>query len=383
MAHASGQAAVTIEPVDSAATRRRFIGLLHSLYADRPEWRAPIRLERSMHLSDKHNPAFEHLEWQAWIAVVDGRDVGRISAQIDALRPAENGQRIGFFGLFETVDDARVSAALLTTAEAWLAQRGMDRIQGPFNLTINDECGLLVDGFDTPPMMMMPHGRDYYLGHVEAQGYHQAVDMLAYWLDLPFARPRAMSRLLGRYAKRVRIRPIERKRYAEELVALRDIFNDAWANNWGFVPFTEAEFNDLGNTLKVLIDDSLVQIAEVDGEPAAFIVALPNLNEAARDINGRLTPVGIAKLLWRLKVRFPQTVRVPLMGVRQTYQNSPLGAALAYGVIGAVEQAVVARGATGSELSWILDNNAGMSDIIESLGGHCYKTYRILEKRLS
>ncbi|WP_184999796.1 N-acetyltransferase [Salinisphaera japonica] len=382
MAYSHSRGAVTIVAVNSRARRARFIALTHDLYADRPEWVAPIRLERSLHLSEKHNPVFTHLTWQAWIAVQDGRDVGRITAQIDALRPPENNQRIGFFGMFETIDDPRASAALIATAQAWLDERDIDRVQGPFNLTINDECGLLIDGFDTPPMMMMPHGRDYYLAHLEAQGYTKAVDMLAYWLPLPFERPRVMQRLLARYAKRIHIRPIDRKHYADDLVVLRDIFNDAWANNWGFVPFTEAEFDDLGSTLKLLIDDELVQIAEVDGEPAAFIVALPNLNEAARDINGRLSPLAIAKLLWRLKVRFPKSIRVPLMGVRQRYQNSPMGAALAYGVIGAVEQALVARGVNASELSWILDDNQGMRDIIESIGGHVYKTYRMLEKRL-
>ncbi|RJS92215.1 N-acetyltransferase [Salinisphaera sp. Q1T1-3] len=375
--------AVQIVPVAGKRELTRFLKVPHTVYAKRREWRAPLMLERRMHLSEKQNPAFEHLTWQAWIAVRDGRDIGRITAQIDALRTADETEPTGFFGMFECIDDADAAAALMATAEAWLAERGMHTIQGPFNLTINDECGLLVDGFETPPMAMMPHGRDYYAGLVEQSGYHTAVDMLAFWLDLPFTRPRAMQRLLSRYAGRIRIRPIERKHYDRELDTLRDIFNDAWANNWGFVPFTQAEFRDLGHTLKLLIADDLVQIAEVDGHPAAFIVGLPNINEAARDLGGRLGPIGIGKLLWRLKVRFPKTVRVPLMGVRQAYQGGPLGAALAFGVIDAMETAFCRHGASGSELSWILADNHGMRDIIEALGGHAYKTYRMYEKTLT
>ncbi|MES1936073.1 N-acetyltransferase [Salinisphaera hydrothermalis] len=379
---AAASSSIEITPVKTTRDLKRFISLPHEIYVGRKEWRAPLHAERRMHLSEKHNPAFEHLEWQGWIAWVDGRAAGRITAQIDTLREREHGDRVGYFGMLEAIDDARVFSGLLATAEAWLAERGMDAIHGPFNLTINDECGLLVDGFDTPPMMMMGHGRDYYAAHVEAEGYSKAVDMLAYWIDLAFEHPKAMQRLLTRYESRMRIRPIDRSRYTEELDTLRDIFNDAWANNWGFVPFTEAEFRDMGNTLKLLIADDLVQIAEVEGRPAAFIVGLPNLNEAARDLDGRLSPVGIAKLLWRLKVRFPETSRVPLMGVRQAYQDGPLGAALAFGVIAAMQTSLRKHGATGCELSWILEGNKGMRDIIERLGASAYKTYRIYRKPL-
>lgn len=382
MARTQASSSLQLLPVADRRLLQRFIALPHALYADRSEWRAPIRLERRLHLSAKHNPVFEHLEWQAWIAVRNGRDVGRITAQIDRLHPEYDDQRVGYFGMFECIDDADTAAALLATAEAWLSARGVVAVHGPFNLTINDECGLLIDGFDSPPMMMMPHGRTYYPDHVEAAGYAPATDMLAYWIDLPFPRPRVMQRLLARYRHRIRIRTIRRADYTAELDLLRDIFNDAWSRNWGFVPITEAEFRDMGSTLKMLLPDELVQIAEVDGEPAAFIVGLPNLNEAARDLDGRLGPVAIGKLLWRLKIGFPQTSRVPLMGVRKVFQNGPLGAALAFGVIDALEQGLVANGAQASELSWILADNHGMRDIIESIGGTAYKTYRIYRKTL-
>lgn len=382
MAATADQSSIEITPVTSNRDLKRFIRLPHAVYAERDEWRAPLHIERRMHLSEKQNPAFEHLDWRAWLAWIDGRPVGRITAQVDALRARQHGDRVGYFGMLEAIDDGRVFAGLLATAETWLAERGMSEVHGPFNLTINDECGLLVDGFDNPPMMMMGHGRPYYAAHVEAEGYTKAVDMLAYWIDLAFAHPRPMQRLLGRYAERLRIRPIDRSRYTEELDTLRAIFNDGWANNWGFVPITQAEFRDMGKTLKLLIDDDLVQIAEVDGEPAAFIVGLPNLNEAARDLGGRLSPLGILKLLWRLKAGFPRTSRVPLMGVRQQYQGGPLGATLAFGVIAALQASLRQRGATGCELSWILEKNRPIRDIIESLGATAYKTYRIYRKPL-
>jgi len=375
-------APLRIAPVSGTADLKRFILMPAGLYADRPEWRAPLYWERRMHLSEKHNPVFKHLDWQAWIAWRGDTPVGRITAQIDSLRKAEHGDDVGYFGMLEAPDEREVFEQLLATAEAWLRGRGMSAVHGPFNLTINDECGLLVDGFDTPPMMMMGHGHCYYQEHVEALGYTKAVDMLAYWIDLAFAHPRPMRRLLDRYAPRIRVRQIERKRYTEELSLLRDIFNDAWAQNWGFVPFTEAEFQDMGNTLKLLIADDLVQIAEVDGEPAAFIVGLPNLNEAARDLKGRLLPTGVFKLLWRMKISFPDTSRVPLMGVRQKFQRGPMGAALAFAVIAAEQTSLYDHGARGCELSWILEDNKGMRDIIESIGGERYKTYRVYEKTL-
>ncbi len=335
-----------------------------------------------MALSEKHNPAFAHLQWQAWIAYKDGHAVGRISAQIDQLRPEYHDDVVGYFGMLEANDDAQVFSALLETAQDWLRARGMHTMHGPFNLTINEECGLLIDGFDTPPAVMMGHARPWYQTHLESLGCRKAVDLLAYWIDLNFEHPPAMQRLLQRYAGRVQVRPIDGKRFTEELDIMRDIFNDAWSNNWGFVPFTVEEFRELGKALRIMLPDELVQIAAVDGQPAAFIVGLPNLNEAIDGLNGHLFPFGIFKLLWRLKVRHPRTSRVPLMGVRKQYQHGPLGAALAYGVIGAIVRELLAYGAPHCELSWILETNRGMRNIIESIGGHVYKTYRIYEKTL-
>jgi hypothetical protein len=191
-----------------------------------------------------------------------------------------------------------------------------------------------------------------------------------------------MRTLADKAADRVRVRPLNRQALTSELQLLRDIFNDAWSENWGFVPFTEAEFNEVGKAMTLLLDDDFVQIAEVEGEPAAMIIALPNVNEAIGDLQGRLLPFGWARLLWRLKVRYPQSARIPLMGVRKRYQRSRLGPTLAFMVIDALRAPVMRRGVREVEMSWILEDNSAMRGMIESLGGMAYKRYRIYEKQL-
>ncbi len=373
-----------IVPVSGRPAWRDFIALPWTLYADDPAWIPPLRLERSQHLSPR-NPFFRHARWQAWLAREGERAVGRISAQIDQLFLEHQGERhgrpCGYFGMLEARDPS-VLAALLETAEAWLRQQGMRAVRGPFNLSINEECGLLVDGFDTPPYIMMGHALPWYGKAVEDAGYRGIKDLLAYRIHSSFPIPPVMDKLLNRTRRRATLRPLNRKRLREDLEVLRDIFNDAWAGNWGFVPFTAAEFFEIGRMLTLLVDDDFVQIAEVDGSPAAFMVALPNINEAIADLDGRLFPLGWLKLLWRLKVRYPATARIPLMGVRRRFHNSFLGPGLAFLVIEAVRNAVVRRGIGDVEMSWILEDNEGMRNIIETLGGVAYKRYRLYEKPL-
>lgn len=378
---ASGNSAVLVEPVTGRRDLEDFITVPWSLYRDDDQWVPPLLFEQRERFSSK-NPFFEHARWQAWTARRAGRLVGRISAQIDELHQQRYGDHTGYFGVIEGEDDQALFAQLLATAEQWLREQGMTRIRGPFNLSINEECGLLVDGFDTPPRIMMGHARPYYGAHIEAAGYQPAQDTLAYHINPDFEAPRVMTRLAERAASEVTVRPLRRKQLVEDLEHLRDIFNDAWSNNWGFVPFTEAEFRDIGKTLTLLISEDFVQIAEIGGRPVAFIVALPNINEAAADINGRLLPFGWAKLLWRLKVRYPSTARVPLMGVRKEFQHARLGPTLAFLVIDAVRKAMTRRGIRDVEMSWILESNDGMRNIIESIGGIAYKRYRFYEKAL-
>ena len=358
-----------------------FIRLPWSLYTSDPMWVPPLLLERRMHLSPK-NPYFEHAKFCSWVTYRDDKAVGRISAQIDQLHIDRYQDATGFFGMIEAEDDSRTFKILLDTAENWLRKQEMRRICGPFNLSINQELGLLVDGFDTPPAMMMGHARPYYADQIQNHGYQKEKDLLAYIVTTDSELSKAVRIITAKVKNRVLTRDLRKSQFLEELQIIRDIFNDAWSQNWGFVPFTKKEFEHLGKDLKMLADEELVKIAEVDGEPAAFMILLPNINEVIRDLNGRLLPFGWLKILWRLKVKYPQSARIPLMGVRGRYHNSLMGAALAFGMFADVQQAALKRGLKEVELSWILEDNMGMRNIIESLGGRVYKTYRIYSKDL-
>jgi hypothetical protein len=370
-----------ILPVAGGLERRQFLRFPSKLYADDPVWVPPLLLEREEHFSTR-NPYFQHADVKAWLVRREGRPVGRISAQVDRLHLERYNDATGFFGLLEAEDDPQVFRLLFETAEQWLREQGMRRVRGPFNLSINEECGLLVDGLDTPPVVMMGHARPWYPERVEAQGYSGVQDLLAYHIHTDFSAPPGLDRLAARVASRVRLRPMSRKDFRRDLDIIKDIFEDAWAQNWGFIPFTDEEFATLGKNLKFLVPPEFVRIAEVDGEPAGMMVVFPNLNEAIRDLNGRLLPLGWLKLLWRLKVRGLKSGRVPLMGVRRRFHNSRLGAVLALMMITSLQPEVRKRGMREVEMSWILENNKGMCNIIESLGGRAYKRYRIYQKNL-
>ena len=371
---------MVVECVSGRKQLKEFISLPQKIYADDPNWIAPLWFEQ-LHRFTEKNPFFQHAEWQAWMVRRGSRVVGRISAQIDDLYKDTHGEETGFFGLIEAEDDPEIFALLLGTAESWLRERGMKQIRGPFNLSVNEECGLLIDGYETPPFVMMGHARKCYARRIEAAGYSKAKDLLAYEVRPDFEAPRVMRKLLKSIGEGISVRKLQRKRLKEELAVLRDIYNDAWSNNWGFTPFTEAEFAAIGELLTLLVDEDFVQIAEIDGRAIAMIVAIPDINQAVRDLNGRLLPFGWLKLLWRLKIKYPDRARVMLMGVRKQYQHS-LGPALAFLVIDTVRQALIRRKISNVEMSWILEDNKGMKGIIEAIGGNPYKRYRIYEKSL-
>jgi hypothetical protein len=373
-----------VESVEDRRALKRFLLLPARLHAGDRHWVQPLMFERLEHLNPKKNPWFDHAEVAYWLACRDGRPVGRISAQVDHLYLERHADSTGHFGFLGAEDDAEVFAALFETAEDWLRERGMRRVTGPFSLSINDESGLLVEGFDTPPYMMMGHAPRYYGPRVQEQGYRTVKNLIAYFYDLTAPSPRA-KRILERLipGAGLSFRPIEMRRFEEELNVIIDIFNDAWSDNWGFVPMTPAEIRYMGNNLKPLVRAGQVWIGEFEGEPAAMTVTLPNLNEAIADLKGRLLPFGWAKLLWRLKVRSTRSVRMVLMGVRKRYHGTPRGAALALGVVEAVRSWHAAHGAREAELSWVLEDNRPTQDLIELGGGRPYKTYRIYEKALA
>lgn len=369
---------ISIVPVQGAAELKRFIRLPSRLYAGDPNFVPPLELERRDALTPGRNPYFEHAEAQLFLAVRDGRDVGRISAQIDRLVKDPD---IGHFGLIVAEDDPEVFAALFQTAEAWLRQRGRRRIQGPFNLSINEETGLLIKGFDTPPMVFMSHDPPYAGGRVEEQGYAKAKDVIAYMYDAHHDIPPAARRLIDRHQPRdLRVRRLDMKNYYAEFDAVIDMFNDAWSGNWGFVPFTAAELKHMAKGLKPMIDPALTAIVELRGQPIGFGITLPNLNEVIRDFNGSLFPFNIFKLLWRVKRT--RSGRVPLMGIRRSFAGGLLGGMVPFLIIDNMRKGALPRGMRDVELSWILEDNLPMRKIIEALGSDPYKTYRVYEKLL-
>jgi len=373
---------IYIHPVSTFREIGEFISVPWKIYTEDPMWVPPLRLERRLHFS-KFNPYFKHAHWQGWIAYRNKLPVGRISAQIDRLHRQYHGPDTGHFGLLECIDDERVFFELMQAAENWLTTQGVRQISGPFNFSINQECGVLVEGFDTPPVFMMPHSPKWYALLIEQYGYQPRKDLLAYWIEADFEAPRVMHALVRKYSGRIQIRTLRRDKFSQEIEILRDIFNDAWSENWGFVPFTKEEFAELGSALRWLVPAEFIQIAEVDGFPAAFMAVLPNLNEVLLKLNGKLFPFGWLQLIKQLKSCSITTARIPLMGVRKQFHHTPLGMILAFKVIDAPRKAILAHGIRGVELSWILEDNHSMRAILEKIGGREYKRYRIYEKILS
>ncbi len=377
----TNNASLTVRPVTSRREMGNFIDVPWRVYSNIPQWIPPLRLEQRLHYS-RFNPFLKHGEWQAWVAYNNNQPVGRISAQIDTLHRQRYGADTGHFGALECINDPAVFSALLLHAEAWLAARRTRHISGPFNLSINQECGVLVEGFDSPPVIMMPHSPRWYNVLLESNGYQPAKDLLAYRVNVDFEAPRVMRALIRKFSSQVRLRPLNHKKFYEEIEILRNIFNDAWSENWGFVPFTEAEFAELGKSLRLLVPDDFIQIAEVNDIPAAFMVALPNFNEVFTELNGRLFPFGWLKLIKKIRLREIHTARIPLMGVRKQFHHTPLGMALAFMVIDAPRRIGLNRGIKEVEMSWILEDNKAMRGMLDSIGSKQYKRYRIYTKTL-
>ncbi|MEQ8900703.1 MAG: N-acetyltransferase [Roseovarius sp.] len=365
----------------SRQTVNDFLHLPERIYAGDAAWVAPLMFEQKQRVFE-NKPLFEHCEVAAWVAYRNGTPVGRITAQLDQMQPEDEAGKIGYFGMLEAIDERAVFDALFETAQDWLRARGAASVRGPYNLSINEDLGLLVDNFDDPPFIMMGHAPRYYSGRVEEQGFETVKDLLTYKVRPDFVAPDVMQKLATRASRTVKIRTLDRKNKAADFEAMRDMFNDAWSDNWGFVPFTHAEFEETAKVLSLLLPDDFIQIAEIEGRPVAFITAFPNINELIGDLRGRLLPFGWAKLLWRIKVRGARSARVALMGVRKEYQYSRLGPTLAFLVIDAVRKAMVKRNVTSAEMGWVLEDNDGMRHIIEAVGSTIYKRYRVYQKTL-
>ena len=375
---------IEIIPVTDKALLRRFILVPSVVHAHDDAWIPPLVMEREEAFSPKDNEFLRRAQVRFWIAQRDGRDVGRISAQIDPLAQHEGEERVGHFGCLSAEDRPDVFAALVSTAEAFLNSQGVTHVRGPFSLSINEETGLLVDGFSTPPMLLMGHDPIYAAARLETLGYVKEKDVYAYLLDTAAPLAASIRRMLERpLPGSVRMRRLNFKDYANDIRRMVSIYNDAWSANWGFVPLTDAEADEMAKRMKLLLDDRLVWFAEVDGEAVAFIVTLPNINEAIRDLDGRLFPFGWIKLLWRLKSHRVKTARVPLMGVRRGMAGTLIGSALPLQLIGTALAASAVFGFRSIELSWILEDNLPIRRILDRLGARAYKTYRVFGKRLN
>ena len=380
---------LTIRPIDGKADRKKFVDLPFRLYKDDPNWVPPLKGEALGLITPEKNGWFSHAKAQLFLAEQDGRVVGRISAHIDTLAltmPADKGfgPGCGQFGLFDAENEG-IGHALIATAEQWLREQGMSRVIGPISMSIWEEPGLLIQGYDHPPTVMMGHAKPEYRGWIEAAGYRPVKQLVTYDLDISQEFPPIVERIIksGEKNPRIRIREVDKSKFDEEAAIILAILNDAWSDNWGFVPLTQPEIDDVGTKLKPIVFNDLIRIAELDGRPVAFMITLPDLNEVIKPLNGNLLPFGWAKLLWWLKRPRARTMRVPLMGVVKELQASRMASQLAFMMIEYIRRAAVSRyGASRGEIGWILDDNQGMNAIADAIESKINKVYQIYEKVL-
>ena len=375
---------VTVRPVETRKDKKAFVDFAWEAYRGDPAWVPPLKDEVHGLITPGKNPWFEHARAQLWLAERGGRVVGRISGQVDDLVHQHMGKGVGQWGFFDALD-GESAAALIKTAEDWLRGQGMTSALGPISLSIWDEPGLEIEGFEEPPTAMMGHHRPEYRAWIEEAGYEKAKDLLTYELDITHWEDPKIDRLIamGERNPHIRIRMVDKSRFNEEARVILNLLNDAWSSNWGYVPLTEAEIAYAGKKLKPIIFNELVRIAELDGEPVAFMLTIPDINELTADLNGELFPFNFIKLLWRLRKPRTRRLRVPLMGVSRKLHHSRLASQLAFMMIEYTRRdATTKYGATHGEFGWILEDNKGMLSIAQLPGAEVNHRYRIYQKQL-
>ncbi|MEB3416690.1 N-acetyltransferase [Alteriqipengyuania sp. WL0013] len=384
-----GDGQVVIDPVGGKRDLDAFIDLSYRLNRDDPNWVAPLRGDMVELLTPGRNPFHEHARVQYFLARQGARVVGRISAHIDELalaQPPEQGMGpgTGNWGLLEAESEP-VAHALIARAEDWLRAEGMTRVLAPISLSVWEEPGQLVLGHDHPPTVLMGHQPKHYEGWIESAGYTTAKRLLTYELDITQEFPPLIRRIVqsGHRNDRITLRKVDRSRYEDEAKIIIGILNDAWSGNWGFVPFTETEIAYAGKKMKPLVREDLILIAELDGEPIAFMMTLPDFNEPLAKTKGKLFPFGWFTLLKWLRKPRVRTVRVPLMGVVRKHRNTRLASQVAFMMIDTIRNASVANyGATRGEIGWILEDNQGMVAIADAIQCTVNREYRIYGKAL-
>jgi len=386
---AHNEGPITIHPVKDKADKREFVELAFRLNRGDPAWVPPLKGDAFDLLTPGKNPWFEHGRAQLFLARRDGRTVGRISAHIDDLalqQPVEQGMGpgTGNWGLLEA-EDAKTAHALIVTAEDWLRGQGMHRALGPLSISVWDEPGLLIEGFERPPTIMLGHNSPLYQAWIEAEGYRPVKKLQNFSVEIENGFPPLVNRIVaaGEKNDRIRIRRVNKKNFDAEARLIMGILNDAWSDNWGFVPLTDSEIAFVGKKLKDIVFEDLIRVAEVDGEPVAFMIVLPDINEKLIDMDGALFPFNWARLLWWLRKPKSKRLRVPLMGVVKRLQNSRMASTLAFMMIEYIRRDGVAEyGADEGDIGWVLDDNQGMNAVAAAINATVNRVYQLYDKNL-
>jgi len=373
-------APIDVIPVSDREDLRRFIRLPWALYRDDAYWVPPLLADMNKLLDKTTHPFFRHSSADFFLARRNGECVGRIAAILNNNHNRFHSEKTAFFGFFESIDDQAVASALLNQAEQWARDRGMSAMRGPMNYSTNETVGLLVEGFDSSPFVLMSHNPRYYSRLLEDAGFSKSMDLYAWWMQTEQGLNPKIARVGEKVLKSegIAVRPLDTGRFWEEVAIIHRIYNDAWSSNWGFVPMTDEEFRHMARDLKPVVDPRVVLIAEKNGEPVAFSLALPDFNQALKKINGRLFPLGFALLLYH--ARHIRQVRVMALGIAKKVQNwNGLGAALYYESF----RRGIAAGYRTCEFSWTLETNDLINRSMQLFGARIYKRYRVYEKALS
>jgi hypothetical protein len=361
---------------------KRFLEVSYDIYAHDPLWVAPLLMDLEKVFTDA-NPLFQHATIQLWVARRDGRDVGRIAGLVDQHYNRCAKEPAAFFGFFESMNDAAVSRRLFQAVSDWAGQVGQRRLLGPMNPTTNDECGLLVEGFDSSPVFMMPYNPRYYADLLEAEGFCKAKDLLAFNIDLatlPMDRLRRIAAKVKARSPGLAFRSVTRKTLGRDLVKVKEVYNAAWQDNWGFVPMTDAEMDFMAARLKPMLTEGLIWLAESGAEPVGFLLAMPDFNVAFKPLQGRLlTPKLLGFIPYLLGWKCPPRTRVLTLGVKNQFRAKGIETAMLIEGLNVGFQ----LGVRESEASWILEDNVMMCRILEAIGGRVYKKYRIYDKEIA
>ncbi len=373
---------IEILEVVSESDKRKFIEFPYNFYSGDRNWVEPLRFDVKNNLDTKKNPFYQHSKLKLWLAFKNGEIAGRIAGIINDNHNNFHKDKVGFFGFYECINDKEVSRMLFDKAAEFVKSNGMDTLRGPMNPSTNDECGLLIDGFDIPPVMLTTYNPKYYSELIENYGFTKAKDLLAFWINKDVINNEKMMNKLDRVSEMVikkenlKTRNVNLKDFNNEVQKVWEVYNNSWEENWGFVPMTEDEFNHIAANLKLAVDPDYVEFAEINGETVGFSLALPDVNQAIKGLNGKLLPFGFIKFL--LNKKKINQLRVIIMGVKKEYHRKGIDAVFYRNIIRAGNR----KGIRGAEISWILEDNFAMKQTTEKLGGEVYKTYRIYDKAI-